>query len=146
MTTVREAIIPYLSNDGNILGSATRRLETPNEFIKEWKAMSHRCIEEKTPQEYINVPIVDGETDSILSKTLVSWAESGMMAGASELGLRADGLNSTYWYVALEKDNHVQSTEFGVHFGMHVLCLCVFLCLCGAIYRRYVVVFREFLS
>ena len=77
VTTVGEAIIPHLQNDGRILGSQTRRLEDPEEFIREWRAISQRSIGKSTPQEYINIPIVSGETDSVLSRTLVSWAACG---------------------------------------------------------------------
>lgn len=143
VSTVGEAVIPLLSHNRRIQGSTTRRLQTPAEFIEEWRLIVGRCVGQETSQDYINVPIVTDETDSILSKILISWSGSGMMAGANELGLRADGLTSTYWYISPEKDGHVECSVFGSHFGMHVLCLWVFVCLCGAIYRGHVHLFCE---
>lgn len=145
-STVADAVSPFLQKDRPILGSETKRLETPSEFIKEWNKISRRCIEEKSAQQYINVPVVTEETDSAVSKILVKWSGTGLMTGVNALGLRADGLNSTYWYLVMEIGGNVQSTVFGGHFGMHVLCLWVFVCLCGAIFRRYVRVFRKLSS
>ena len=120
VSTVGEAVIPFMENGGSILGSKTRRLKTTTEFIEEWKKIAHRSSKAEAPQDYINIPIVGEETDSPFSKILRRWADSGMMSGVSELGLRADGLTSTYWYMTMEKFSHVQAAEFGAHFGLYV--------------------------